>query len=52
MGGRPREREGINADWIQISCHGGDGTIQEAWARIDLAKMMAQVGAMPAPEGM
>ena len=42
----------IDTDWIQISRHADDGTIQETWAQMDLPKMMVQVGAMPAPEGM
>jgi predicted ester cyclase len=45
--GRP-----VDIDWIQISRHGDDGTIQETWAQMDIPKMMVQVGAMPAPEGM
>ena len=39
-------------DWIQISRHGPDGKIRETWAQMDLPKMMVQLGAMPAPEGM
>jgi NADPH:quinone reductase-like Zn-dependent oxidoreductase len=39
-------------DWIQISRHGDDGTIVETWAQMDLPKMMVQLGAMQAPEGM
>ena len=42
----------VDIDWIQISRFGDDGTIQETWAQMDLAKMMMQLGAMPAPEGM
>ena len=42
----------VDFDWIQISRHGDDGTIQETWAQMDLPKMMVQLGAMPAPEGM
>jgi predicted ester cyclase len=42
----------VDLDWIQISRHGGDGIIQETWAQMDLPKMMVQLGAMPAPEGM
>ena len=45
--GRP-----IDIDWIQISRHRDDGTIVETWAQMDLPKMMMQLGAMPAPEGM
>src|SRR3989454_1404697 len=42
----------IDVDWIQISRHGDDGAIQETWAQMDLLKLMIDVGAMPAPEGM
>ena len=42
----------IDMDWIQISRHGDDGTVQETWAQMDIPKMMVQLGAMPAPEGM
>jgi predicted ester cyclase len=42
----------IDIDWIQISRHGPDGKVQETWAQMDLPKMMVQLGAMPAPEGM
>jgi hypothetical protein len=42
----------IDMDWIQISRHGDDGMIQETWAQMDVPKMMVQLGAMPAPEGM
>jgi len=50
--GVPANGKSIDTDWIQISRHGDDGVIQETWAQMDLAKMMGQVGAMPAPEGM
>jgi len=42
----------IDTDWIQISRHAGDGTILETWAQMDTPKMLVQLGAMPAPEGM
>ena len=42
----------VDTDWIQISRHGDDGKIVETWAQMDLPKMMTQLGAMPAPEGM
>ena len=42
----------IDTDWIQISRHDSSGTIVETWAQMDLPKMMVQLGAMPAPEGM
>ncbi len=50
--GVPANGKAIDTDWIQISRHGDDGIIQETWAQMDLPKMMVQVGAMPAPEGM
>ena len=42
----------IDLDWIQISRHADDGTIEETWAQMDLPTMMVQLGVMPAPEGM
>jgi predicted ester cyclase len=42
----------IDTDWIQISRHADDGTILETWAQMDTPKMLVQLGAMPAPEGM
>lgn len=42
----------IDTDWIQISRHADDGTIAETWAQMDTPKMLVQLGAMPAPEGM
>jgi predicted ester cyclase len=50
--GMPANGAKVDIDWIQISRFGDDGTIQETWAQMDLAKMMMQLGAMPAPEGM
>ena len=50
--GVPANGKPIDTDWIQVSRHAGDGTIVETWAQMDLGKMMMQVGAMPAPEGM
>jgi predicted ester cyclase len=50
--GVPANGKPIDVDWIQISRHADDGTIVETWAQMDLPKMMVQVGAMPAPEGM
>ena len=50
--GVPANGKAIDMDWIQISRHADDGTILETWAQMDLPKMMVQVGAMPAPEGM
>ena len=50
--GVPANGKPIDTDWIQISRHADDGTIVETWAQMDTMKMMMQVGAMPAPEGM
>ena len=50
--GVPANGKAIDTDWIQISRHADDGTIVETWAQMDMPKMMIQVGAMPAPEGM
>jgi predicted ester cyclase len=48
----PANGKPVDIDWVQISRHGDDGTIQETWAQMDVPKMMVQLGAMPAPEGM
>lgn len=50
--GVPANGKAIDTDWIQISRHAEDGTIVETWAQMDIPKMLMQVGAMPAPEGM
>jgi predicted ester cyclase len=50
--GVPANGKAVDMDWIQISRHGDDGTIVETWAQMDVPKMLVQVGAMPAPEGM
>jgi predicted ester cyclase len=50
--GVPANGKQVDYDWIQISRHADDGTILETWAQIDVPKMMVQLGAMPAPEGM
>ena len=50
--GVPANGKAIDTDWIQISRHADDGTIVETWAQMDIPKMLIQVGAMPAPEGM
>ncbi len=42
----------IDTDWIQIARHDDSGRIVETWAQMDMPKMMVQLGAMPAPEGM
>ncbi len=52
FGGISATGKAIDIDWIQISRHGDDGTIQETWSQMDLPTMMVQLGAMPAPEGM
>ena len=52
FGGISATGKAIDLDWIQISRHADDGTIVETWAQMDLPKMMVQLGAMPAPEGM
>ena len=50
--GLPANDKAIDTDWIQISRHGQDGKIVETWAQMDIPKMMVQLGAMSAPEGM
>jgi len=50
--GIPANGKAIDIDWIQISRHADDGTIVETWAQMDVAKMMMQLGAGQAPEGM
>ena len=50
--GLPPTGKSIDLDWIQISRHADDGTIQETWSQMDLPTMMVQLGVMPAPEGM
>ncbi|HEV8564469.1 MAG TPA: ester cyclase [Actinomycetota bacterium] len=50
--GVPANGKAVDIDWIQISRHGSDGRIVETWAQMDVPKMMVQLGAMPAPEGM
>jgi predicted ester cyclase len=52
FGGISSTGKPIDIDWIQISRHREDGTILETWAQMDTPKMMVQLGAMPAPEGM
>ena len=50
--GVPANGKPVDTDWIQISRYADDGTIVETWVEMDIPKMMMQVGAMPAPEGM
>jgi predicted ester cyclase len=42
----------VDVDWIQIARHDDSGRIVETWAQMDTPKLMVQLGAMPAPEGM
>ena len=49
--GIPANDKAVDFDWIQIS-RLQDGKIVETWAQMDVPKMMVQLGAMPAPEGM
>lgn len=50
--GVPANGKSVDFDWIQISRHDDDGVIVETWSQMDVPKMMVQLGAMPAPEGM
>jgi predicted ester cyclase len=50
--GVPANGKAVDFDWIQISRHDDDGKLVETWAQIDSPKLMVQLGAMPAPEGM
>ncbi len=50
--GIPANGNAVEYEWIQVSRHAQDGTIAETWAQMDVPKMMVQLGAMPAPEGM
>ena len=50
--GVPANGKPVDIDWIQISRHADDGTIVETWAQMDIAKMLMQLGVVPAPEGM
>jgi predicted ester cyclase len=50
--GVPANGRPVDVEWIQISRHAPDGTIVETWAQMDTPRMMAQLGAMPAPEGV
>ena len=52
FGGISTTGKAVDVDWIRISRHRPDGMIQETWSQMDLPKMMVQLGAMPAPEGM
>ncbi len=48
----PASGKSVDFDWIQISRHADDGRLVETWSQMDIPKMMIQLGAMPAPEGM
>ena len=50
--GVPANGNAVDVEWIQVSRHEDDGRIAETWAQMDVPKMMVQLGAMPAPEGM
>src|SRR5262249_9877726 len=50
--GIPANGKAVDVDWIQVSRHDADGRVVETWAQMDTPKMMVQLGAMPAPEGM
>ena len=50
--GIPANDRPVDTEWIQISRHAPDGRIVETWAQMDIARMLVQLGAMPAPEGM
>ncbi|HYG73354.1 MAG TPA: ester cyclase [Actinomycetota bacterium] len=50
--GIPANERSVDVEWIQISRHDDDGRIAETWAQMGSAKLMMQLGAMPAPEGM
>lgn len=50
--GIPANDAKVDFEWIQISRHEADGRIAETWAQIEIPKLMMQLGAMPAPEGM
>ena len=50
--GIPANGKTVDIDWIQISRHDAEGRVVETWSQMDTPKMMVQLGAMPAPEGM
>jgi predicted ester cyclase len=50
--GIPANDARIDLQWIQISRHDAEGKIAETWAQMEVPKLMQQLGAMPAPEGM
>jgi predicted ester cyclase len=50
--GIPANGAKVDNQWIQISRHDADGRIAETWTQMEVAELMQQLGAMPAPEGM
>ncbi len=46
--GIPANERPVDVEWIQISRHDDDGRIAETWAQMESAKLMMQLGAMPA----
>lgn len=50
--GIPANDAKTDLEWIQISRHDADGRIAETWTQMEVAKLMMQLGAMPAPGGM
>src|SRR5205085_9934501 len=50
--GVPPNGKKVDIEHVQISRHDDGGRIVETWAQMDVPKMMVQLGAMPAPEGM
>jgi predicted ester cyclase len=49
--GIPANGKKVDVEWITIYRLDG-GKVVETWAQMELPKMMMQLGAMPAPEGM
>lgn len=50
--GIPPNGKAVDTDWIQVSRHDAEGRVAETWAQMNTPKMMQQLGAKPAPEGM
>lgn len=50
--GIPANGKKVDIEHVQISRHDDSGRIVETWAQMDVPKLMVQLGAMPAPEGM
>lgn len=49
--GVPANGKKVDLEWITIY-RLEDGKVVETWAQMEVPKMMMQLGAMPAPEGM